>query len=143
MFFWAIIYHLGHSSVSTPFLDPVLKLNIKGVAKVVAETAWFGNMLLDYTLLFRLPHLSTTTTLVPFTCLPTMFNTNRQNILRVTFFLSVTWLLLVRCEFSMYHFGTSTLIYHEGITFRFVWRILIQFKRPAPPSPTALAYFSM
>nr|GFA15460.1 ribonuclease H-like domain-containing protein [Tanacetum cinerariifolium] len=72
----------------------------QGVANVVAETAWLHNHLRE----LHSP-LSDATLVycdnVSATCLLIQFNINGPNILRVTYILFVTWLLLVKFEFSM------------------------------------------
>ncbi|GKB86007.1 ribonuclease H-like domain-containing protein, partial [Tanacetum coccineum] len=73
----------------------------RGVANVVAETAWLRNLLRE----LHSP-LSTTTLVycdkfVLFICLPPMFNINGRNTLRSTFISSEIWLPLVRLEFYM------------------------------------------
>nr|GEY93586.1 ribonuclease H-like domain-containing protein [Tanacetum cinerariifolium] len=72
----------------------------RGVANVVAETAWLCNLvrelhsLLSATTLVYCDNVSATYLLI-------QFNINGLNILRLTYILFVTWLLLVKFEFSM------------------------------------------
>ncbi|GKF21505.1 ribonuclease H-like domain-containing protein, partial [Tanacetum coccineum] len=45
--FWVITYYIGSLNHNTLFHALVLKLNIGGVANVVAVTAWFRNLLCE------------------------------------------------------------------------------------------------
>nr|GEZ69424.1 RNA-directed DNA polymerase, eukaryota [Tanacetum cinerariifolium] len=87
----------------------------RGVANVVAETAWLHNLLRE----LHSPLFAATLVYCDNVSATYQFNINGPNILRLTYILFVTWLLLVKFEFSMCPPAISTERSKANISFLF------------------------
>nr|GEW82046.1 ribonuclease H-like domain-containing protein [Tanacetum cinerariifolium] len=110
-----------------------------GVANVVAETAWLRNLLrelhspLSAATLVYCDNVSATYLLI-------QFNINGPNILRLTYILFVTWLLLVKFEFSMCPPAISMQIFTNGLPSALFKDFRSSLSVLLPPAPTAGEY---
>nr|GEX21121.1 ribonuclease H-like domain-containing protein [Tanacetum cinerariifolium] len=104
----------------------------RGVANVAAETAWLHNLLRELHSPLSTAALVIVIMLVLSICLPTQFNINEQNTLRLIYTSSVTWFRLVIFGFFMYLLATSMLISSPKVSRQLCLKISLEFECPAP-----------